>query len=162
MTPQQPIVSPRPTWEAPEDLPCFELVEDYAILACGIVWSVPHGYQFPGAHLPRALWTALTYPADPLIMAASLVHDFNYFTHWQTRDLTDQAFREILLSCGIPPIQARLMYEAVVEWGASYWTNTKEDAAYLELIRTRLIAEGADISPFGFPELSGIAEQLNM
>ncbi len=81
----------------------FKLVEDFT--AAGV--TVPAGFEFDGASVPRLLWTMFN-PVGELF-EASIVHDYMYENALETKEKADDKFYEIAK-----------MYGANRAW-AAYW-----------------------------------------
>jgi hypothetical protein len=67
----------------------FKLVEDFT--AAGV--TVPAGFEFDGASVPRILWTLFN-PVGELF-EASIVHDYMYENAIGTKQEADNKFYEI-------------------------------------------------------------------
>lgn len=77
--------------------------------------TVPKGFEFDGASVPRILWALL----DPFGEAAeaAAVHDYLYVTTLKDKQYADKIFREILLDYGVDEKIAELAYRAVRRFG---------------------------------------------
>ncbi len=92
----------------------------------------PRGFQTDFASIPRFFWSI--YPPVDNYDPAAVIHDAAYGHALVTRDSidagtyrvelvkdwADKIFLEALLSCGVSPIRARLMYHAVSLFGSSH------------------------------------------
>jgi hypothetical protein len=125
----------------------YRLVEDYTY-----AWTkgefdyritVPTGFTYDGASVPRVAWTVSGIRPDGLIRAAALIHDWIYNfkgllpegSHefldaegrWQTvygrwsREDTDRLFGRIMRESGVPKFKRRMAYRAVRLFGWLYW-----------------------------------------
>lgn len=91
--------------------------------------AVPVGFVTDFASIPRLAFAYLD-PEDPVILFASVVHDYLYtrmgdlglgtrFTF--TREDADKVLREAMLVCGARATQAWVVYQAVRLGGGSHW-----------------------------------------
>lgn len=89
----------------------WELVEDFR----NPYQTVPKGFVFNGADVPRVFWTIL----DPATegFEAACVHDYLYVTTLKTKEYADKAFRELLMLYGVDEVRAELAYQAVCVGG---------------------------------------------
>lgn len=84
--------------------------------------SVPTGYRFDGASIPRLLWSLIGSPFEPDLMVAACVHDW-YCEHtansYQSRVIGDAVFFYLLAKAGVPRWRRVVMYLGVRL--NSYW-----------------------------------------
>lgn len=113
---------------SPEMPPAFVPVEDYYITATEIrvvlsdssqiqhSVSLPEGYCFDGASIPRCLWSLIGSPFEPSLMLAACVHDW-YCDHsrdcYQSRVIGDAVFFYLLTKAGVARWRRVLMYLGV-------------------------------------------------
>ena len=122
---KQPILVPH----AAEDT--YELTRDYRLEVEGVTVVVPRFFRFDGASIPAAAWV-LTYPPfHPDVMLPSLVHDWMYYNHQETREKTDDIFFALLRGNGVSRLTANGMWAAVRAGGGIFWNNDEEDIAML-------------------------------
>lgn len=78
--------------------------------------TVPAGYCFDGASIPRCLWSLIGSPFDPDLMVAAAVHDW-YCDHsancYQSRVIGDAVFFYLLTKAGVARWRRVLMYLGV-------------------------------------------------
>lgn len=123
----------------------YRLNEDYTY-----VWiqrnivtqiTVPKGFTYDGASVPRFLWSLSGLTRDGLIRAAALVHDWIYMNdgalpecsmrefnkgwtcisgRWTRKD-SDKLFLKMMLEAGIENYRANRAYACVRLFGGLYW-----------------------------------------
>ena len=109
----------------------WRLEEDYACVHAGTTITVPSGFEFDLASVPRILWWLIS-PFD-LSIAAPLIHDFLYryagnpphgTVHPQrtyTRKEADRLFRDIMKKEGVWWWRRAAAYRAVRWFGEAWW-----------------------------------------
>lgn len=90
----------------------FILVEDFSFTWEGVVITIPSGFKFDGATIPRYFWKIIGHPFTPRFIEASLVHDY-LCKNKMNRRKADRKFRELLRANGVARWRAYLMYGAV-------------------------------------------------
>lgn len=92
-----------------------------------ISFTIPAGYVWNGADIPKLLWPAVGSQHNPEFKDASMVHDYMLEFKWDIykpplsleisiadyRRLTSLIFRQILKNVGVPTIKANIMSGAV-------------------------------------------------
>lgn len=86
----------------------------------GGVWIAPIGSVIDGASIPRILWTAISSPFCGKYRRASVIHDVFCKNKVLPHDLVHKMFLEAMLTDGVKPIKAKLMYLAVVTFGPKW------------------------------------------
>jgi hypothetical protein len=107
--------------------------------------TVPLGFEYDGASIPRILWTLVNITPDGLHRAAALIHDWIYRNRgnlgdsyqkfledsWKTipngkweRIHADRMFARLLREAEVPKFRRRIMYLAVRLLGWLSWKNT--------------------------------------
>lgn len=85
--------------------------------------TIPPGFRFDGASIPRCLWSLIGSPFEPDLMQAACVHDW-YCEHtagcYQSRVIGDAVFFYLLTRAGVPRWRRVLMYLGVRLH--SFWT----------------------------------------
>jgi hypothetical protein len=123
--PDQPDIKPivcADTWVHRQ---CYQLREDYTFIGpTGQPHTIPDGFMYDGASIPRAVWTITGITPDGLHRAATLIHDYLYLNRERydyTRRQVDELFRDQMLTLGMPRAKTRKMYRAVrlLGWSAS-------------------------------------------
>lgn len=80
--------------------------------------SIPQGFSFDGASIPRPVWSFIGHPFDSAFALAACVHDWycdiSALTgDYQTRVIGDAVFFALLARAGVPAWKRSLMYVAV-------------------------------------------------
>lgn len=125
------------------------LLEDFSITSH---LHIPAGYEWDGATIPRVFWSLVGGPFDLQIVAASLVHDWLYFTRLWDRKKADRALRDLMVAAGAPQKRARVIYRAVRVFGALFYRRTKADREYACLLAAELRAQGRDPVAYQLPQ----------
>ena len=108
------------------------LADDYQFILHGIAGltldvTVPSGYVFDGASIPRLFWSIIGSPTDPQFMRAALVHDWlcDHVVRSRDRRLADEIFL-YLLECSSVPVRKRYaMYAAVRMYAMLFWKHKR-------------------------------------
>ncbi|ALJ00803.1 DUF1353 domain-containing protein [Rufibacter tibetensis] len=112
------------------------LENPYFYLGEGFNLTVPAGYAFDLASVPRAIWWAIA-PFE-LSIVAPLIHDFMYDYggvllrqavqpyRTFTRRHADHLFLEIMRREGVPELKARIAFNAVRAAGWIGWKGREE------------------------------------
>lgn len=100
----------------------WELVKTYRLNG----HTVPRGFRFDGASIPRFLWwwnqpSGIAFPA-------AIVHDFHYSHQPVPRKFADRSFYWNLIGIGVRTTAAWLMWAAVRVFGGKAWRNHKSEA----------------------------------
>lgn len=93
----------------------------------GKVHVIPVGSKTDGISSPRALWVSV--PPFGAAFMASVVHDHLYRDTLESKDECDRIFLEAMLSSGVSPDEAKLLYAGVHDLG---WSSFEEDRAALQ------------------------------
>ena len=80
--------------------------------------SIPVGYSFDGATIPRSLWFLIGHPFDPRYVLAACVHDFFCeasieHSDYELRVAGDGKFLMLLKRAGVPKWRRTLMFLGV-------------------------------------------------
>jgi Protein of unknown function (DUF1353) len=111
----------------------WQLLEDYVFedLVRGCVLTVPAGFEYNGASVPRILWVALG--PHELGLTSTLLHDWLYGCGGRpaaflidplreySRADADQVLRDLMLEEGVSSWRRRIAYAAVRAFGAARW-----------------------------------------
>lgn len=91
-------------------------------------FTVPAGFEYDGASVPRLLWTLIGLLPDGLHRPAALIHDYLYSQGGQAtrynlpftydRDYADRMFRRMLIDLDIMTWRTTLMY-----WGVHFFAK---------------------------------------
>jgi hypothetical protein len=143
-----PIV--RPVLEKNEEL--YELVEDFhQPFSQGDIY-VPKGFEFDGASIPSPAWQLTYTPFNPIVLPASLIHDWIYYNHQLSRSDCDDLFYEMLKSSGASRFKRSSMWTAVRAFGGEYWENDSNDIAEMQQLYNTHIKNRDDRDKFILPE----------
>lgn len=90
--------------------------------------TVPEGFITDFASIPRVAWLWLS-PEDPVVLFASIVHDWLYSVQGRydrtkmplTREKCDRVLQAAMLACLARRSQAWVVYQAVRLGGESHW-----------------------------------------
>ena len=91
-----------------------------------LVIQVNPGFDFDGASIPKALWSAIGSPMTGGYQRAGCLHDALYASEWFARDVCDKLFLEAMESDGVSWIKRNLMYNAVRAFGWTVWKGHKK------------------------------------
>lgn len=75
--------------------------------------TIPKGFKWDGASIPRVFWSVIGSPFSPDLMRASLIHDFLYRRKDVRAKCTDVTFYKVLLADGVSKLRAYIMYKSV-------------------------------------------------
>ena len=99
----------------------YQTADDLEVILSGVDqvlhWvTVPAGYHFDGASIPRCLWSLIGSPFDPDLILGACVHDW-YCEHsancYQSRVIGDAVFFYLLTKAGVAHWRRVLMYLGV-------------------------------------------------
>ena len=100
------------------------VTEDYRFAFEGERYTIPAGFIFDGASIPRLFWTSTGTPFEPEHLTAGGIHDFFYWNAAVSRKKADKFFHELLLKHGESRYTSRKMYLAVRS-PAGWWAWRK-------------------------------------
>ena len=89
--------------------------------------SLPEGYSWDGASIPRPCWSVMGHPLESSVRLASLVHDWRC-EHARTgaeRMVGDALFLELLEKAGLPRWRRIGMWVAVRVWSLFFWRRKR-------------------------------------
>ena len=80
------------------------------------LFTIPKGYCFDGATIPRFLWRVIGSKTDNTFLIAALIHDIlcenrGYVNN--DRNFSSKVFRALLIAGGVGKVKAQVMYLAV-------------------------------------------------
>lgn len=111
----------------------YEVVEDYTYQANDYKITIPKGFVYDRATIPRVFWIIMD--KDSLSNVAPLFHDMlyrhggklpqNLVLPYRTfsRDDADRLFLELMTKCGVVNWRSKAAYEAVRNFAASHWNG---------------------------------------
>jgi len=83
--------------------------------------TIPIGFTWDGASVPRAFWLTMGGPYQPRFITASLVHDYLYKNKPLRKALADKIFYKLLRANGVGRINSFRMYAGVKVGGWFAW-----------------------------------------
>jgi hypothetical protein len=106
--------------------PEYVLLEDYVAWWMGWQWTIPAGYVFDGASVPRLLWGVTGYTPFGLHLEGALVHDdlCEQRPWWCSSIDAARAFRYYVLTGGTRESKAQVMYR-MVRWFGPRWKRSE-------------------------------------
>ena len=119
----------------------WKIMEDFDFMLRGIKYTIPAGFEFDGASVPKFLATFLS-PVGVLLMGG-LVHDYGYkFATLQRRDGTnigyrdqkymDELFRDICIEVNGFKVLNYLAYWSLRVAGFVAWNGHKKRGSHVE------------------------------
>ena len=92
--------------------------------------SVPYGFIYDGASIPKPARAIYYSPFDGRILAAATRHDWEYYVHHYSRKIVDLNFHEECKPT-MNKLKAWMAYRAVRAGGGSGWINQPGDIAHM-------------------------------
>lgn len=83
----------------------------------GTLHTVPAGFEFDGASIPRAMWTLIGGPLDGNYVRSAALHDFGCIERKEPSRVVHDRFYRSMRAEGVRWLQARLMHAAVRAFG---------------------------------------------
>jgi len=114
--------------------------------------TIPRGYKYDGASVPRPVWTISGIRPDGLLRAAATVHDWLYIHRGEmprgcyqryidgewvdvnqiwSRESADRMFGRLMREAGMKRWRRRAAYRAVRTFGGLYWKTGSLDPRQL-------------------------------
>ena len=84
----------------------------YSDVVCEWI-TVPKGFVFDFASIPKLAWSIVGAPATGLHRFAAVVHDYIYSTQKYSREICDKIFLEAMTVSGVVYWKRKTMYYAV-------------------------------------------------
>lgn len=104
----------------------FELASDYSAIFDEWLFSIPAGFIFNAASVPRIAWSAIS-PLD-LGTHSVLLHDFTYAgrpVEGMSRKESDVIFRKVMKLEGVSWWKRNIAYYAVRAFGGGRWSDAQ-------------------------------------
>lgn len=100
------------------------LDKDVELQVDGVTYTIPAGFCWDGASVPRVFWASFGTPFDEIHELASLFHDAVYAGQIRgvSRKEADKVYRLLIRAFGQRFVKAWLEYAAVRVCGASHWS----------------------------------------
>jgi hypothetical protein len=85
-----------------------------------VAWLAPRNYVTDGATIPPLLWPIIGSPFTGNYVRAAIIHDV--YCDLKSRDwkLVHRTFYDAMITGGVTPIQAKIMYYAVYRFGPKW------------------------------------------
>lgn len=89
-------------------------------------FTIPGGWLFDGASIPKVFWDVVGRPTDKKFLLAAAIHDWMY-QNGLGRQLADDLFRIILMDNGVWCWRAATMWSAVRLFGNKYYNKVNKN-----------------------------------
>lgn len=132
----------------------YEVAADVMRSVGNVTIRIPKFFQYDGSSLPMPAWPIFGTPFSPMLMGASVFHDWLYHTHQVARKTADRLFHEMLVEDGVDGQRAWMMKTVVAEFGEPFWHNDARDKAYIARLTHRIATDGRDPVNYGLPPKS--------
>lgn len=103
-----------------KDKTMLRTLEEVTVLIDGESITIPAGFEFDGASIPRMFWR-VEQPIDGRYITAFCVHDYLYSTHQVSRKNADKILYSLLREAEMGWWKAKAIYRAVRIFGGSHW-----------------------------------------
>lgn len=123
---------------------------EFMVQNCGR-FTIPGGFWYNGASIPKAFWQLTFSPFDPRILGPAAIHDWLYTCKSVPKDAADRTLFEYLrkncesekkspniLIKNIPTIRPVVVESGVKFFGASAWKDSDVDLAYYASLKNLL------------------------
>jgi hypothetical protein len=106
----------------------FELIKQFRYLdPAKITWVVPAGEKVDGASIPQVLWSIIGGPWSGKYRRASVIHDYFFRTKKYESGSVHRVFYDAMLTDGVSPIKAKVMYYAVLRFNDRWEARSNLD-----------------------------------
>lgn len=99
----------------------YELIEPWHVRTPYGDFTVPAGFTYDGASIPRFFWRVTGGPFQSPRCIAALLHDYLYATHKVDRATADKIYRDMQIALGIAKYKARIEYRVLRIFGGLAW-----------------------------------------
>jgi Protein of unknown function (DUF1353) len=89
----------------------------------GIEWSAPAGAVIDGASIPQVAWSLIGGPFEGRYREASVIHDVACVEKTRPWNAVHEVFYFAMLTSGVDPLKAKVMYAAVHHFGPRWSTK---------------------------------------
>ena len=127
-----------PEWTIANEKGHIRLTKDWYFTIDGRKIWIPEGYVCDGASIPRAFWSIVGSPFDPVNAIGAWAHDYLYLTHLTDKKTADEVAFQLWRKSGKGLWASRTMWFAVSKFGGSAWKNNDEDEKSLVELRTMI------------------------
>jgi hypothetical protein len=83
----------------------------------GTRWDAPRGSVVDGASIPKVAWSVVGGPFEGKYRNASVIHDVACDKKEREWETVHRAFYDAMITSGVSPLRAKLMYAAVYHFG---------------------------------------------
>lgn len=80
-------------------------------------WTAPSGSEVNGASIPQFAWSLIGGPFEGKYRDSSVIHDVGCDKRWAEWELVHKVFYEGMLTSGVAPWRAHVMFKAVYNFG---------------------------------------------
>lgn len=102
----------------------FKLLAQYRYAdSKNTLWSVPKGTVVNGASIPPYLWSIIGGPWEGKYRNASVIHDYFFDQKQYDSDRVHWVFYDAMLTSGVNPLKAKVMYFAVLRFNPAWKAN---------------------------------------
>lgn len=96
----------------------MRLLKDLTFVdSTGVEWKAPRGSIVDGASIPKVAWSLVGGPFEGKYRNASVIHDVACDQRIRAWESVHMAFYNAMLTSGVTPLRAKLMYSAVYHFG---------------------------------------------
>lgn len=96
----------------------MRLLKDLTFVdSTGVEWEAPRGSIVDGASIPKVAWSVVGGPFEGKYRNASVIHDVACDKRIRAWESVHKAFYNAMLTSGVTPLRAKLMYAAVYHFG---------------------------------------------
>ena len=110
------------------------LDQDFSFVVDTELHRIPKGFCWDGASIPRPVWSIIGDDTEPDFWVPSLIHDWMYLTHCETRANADECIYQALGQCDVSSWRAHVIWGAVRAFGGFVWGITADDKAQISRI----------------------------
>jgi hypothetical protein len=151
----------------------FTLEEPFGYIdPAGTRWQAEKGLVTDGASIPWPLWSVVGGPFEDKYRRAAVIHDFYCDRKYRAWEKVHRVFYDAMITGGVSPIKAKLMYYAVWRFGPR-WSVTEivpciqkpgtfcssSKPTSLELTREKPVVEEKDV-PAARSELDEVESKI--
>jgi hypothetical protein len=96
----------------------FELEEPFEYIdPSGVEWRADKGLVTDGASIPQVFWSIVGGPYEGPYRRAAIIHDYYCDHKYRSWERTHRVFYDAMITGGVSPTKAKLMYYAVWRFG---------------------------------------------
>ena len=110
---------------------------DFMVPNCG-QFTIPGGFWYNGASIPKAFWQLTFSPFDPRILGPAAIHDWLYTCKSVPKDAADRTLFEYLRKNGGGKFAPMIVEKGVKFFGNSAWKDSDVDLSYYTSLKNLL------------------------